>query len=276
MENRLQHREGFRPVTSERPDPAPLGSMRIPAGPPVFPVQSPASIGHKIPPGYRPEWPCHILCTCYLNLWLSFTNGMARKPYNSDSTADYQDEIANLLLYLVIRGYRLGDLLAQQATEALTQVVGRNVNGADADTTFGGQVRPRGVAVATGEETLKRLEELAFAGCGVFVPQFRHRPFQNGKGPTAFKDRLGCALVGRFERVARFRVRAGHRNERLATAPPLGVRPLAFVGEKVFQASQEEGTKLPGGGLHVPDGVAFEETEKEFLRGVFGFMGLEP
>jgi hypothetical protein len=59
----------------------------------------------------------------------------------------------------------------------------------------------------------------------------------------------------------------------LATAPPLGVRPFAFVGEKVFQASQEEGTKLPGGGLHVPEGVPFKEMIKESLGEVLGFVG---
>src|SRR6266568_9417936 len=50
------------------------------------------------------------------------------------------------------------------------------------------------------------------------------------------------------------------------------MRPLAFVGEKVFQASEQEGTKLPGGRLHVPEGVSFKETKKEFLREILGFM----
>ena len=56
------------------------------------------------------------------------------------------------------------------------------------------------------------------------------------------------------------------------SAPPLGVRPFPFVGEKVFQASKEEGTKLPGRRLHASEGVPFEETKKEFLREVLGFM----
>src|SRR5207249_2002183 len=128
------------------------------------------------------------------------------------------------------------------------------------------------IAVATGEETLKRLKEIALAGRDVFVPQYRHRPLEHGKSPASLEDRLGRALVGGFERVASFRVRAGQRNERLATAPALGVRPLAFVGEKVFQASEEEGTKLPCCRLHAPEGVAFEKMKKESLREVLGFV----
>src|SRR5437667_7593341 len=167
---------------------------------------------------------------------------MARKPYNSDSTADHRDEITNLLVHLCVRRNRLRNLLPQQYPKALTQAVNGNVYGADADTALGGQVRPRGIAVAAGEETPKRLEEFALAGGDVFVPLFRHRPLEHGKRPAPIVHRLGCALVGGFERVARFRAGAVQPNERLVPAPALGVRPLAFVGEKVFQARQEEGT----------------------------------
>src|SRR5206468_440528 len=45
------------------------------------PVPISANIERRIPPGCRPEWPCRILCTCYLNSCLSLTNGIARKPY---------------------------------------------------------------------------------------------------------------------------------------------------------------------------------------------------
>src|SRR6266516_2851866 len=197
---------------------------------------------------------------------------MARKPYNPDSTADHRDDVSNLLVHFGVGGDRLGDLLAQQDSKALTQPVDGNVYGARTDAASGGQVRPRGIAVATGEETLKRLKEVALAGIGVFVPQLRHRPLEHGQRPAPLEHRLGCALVGGFERVARFRVLAVQRKERLATAPALGVRPLALVGEKVFQASEEEGTKLPCCRLHAPEGVAFEETKKEFLREVLGFM----
>jgi hypothetical protein len=102
-----------------------------------------------------------------------------------------------------------------------------------------------------------------------------HKPYnlKHGKGPAPIEHRLGRALLGRFERVARFRVRAGQRLKRLAAAPPLGVRPLAFVGEKVFQAGEKEGTKLPSYRLHASEGVSFKETKKEFLREVLGFMG---
>src|SRR5439155_18956666 len=171
---------------------------------------------------------------------------MARKPYYADSTADHRDEVANLLFHLGVGGDRQGDLLAQQDPEALTQPVDGNVNGADADAAFGSQVRPRGIAVATGEETLKRLKERALAGRDVFVPQYRHRPLENGKSPAPLEDHLGCALVGRFERVACLGIGAVQGKRRSTAATALGVRPLTFVGEKVFQASQEEGTKLPG------------------------------
>src|SRR5438552_5219651 len=194
------------------------------------------------------------------------------KPYNVDSTADDRDEVANFFFDLGVGGDRLCDLFPKQSAEALTQSVNGNVNGAWTDAPFGGQVRPRGIAAATGEETLKRLKELALAGCGVFVPQFRHRPLEHGKRPAPIKHRLGCPLVGRFKRVTSFRVRTGQRHERLAAAPALGACPLAFVGEKVFQAREKEGTKLPSVGLHAPEGVSFEETKEELLREVLGLM----
>src|SRR6266536_44775 len=123
---------------------------------------------------------------------------MARKPYNPDSSADYRDEIANLFFHFGVRGNRLGDLLAQPDPEALAQAVNRNVNGADGDAAFGSQIRSRGIAVATREETLKHFEELALAGGDVFMAQYRHCPLDHGKRPAPLEDRLRCPLVGRL------------------------------------------------------------------------------
>ena len=80
------------------------------------------------------------------------TNGMPHKPYNPDSAADYRDEVTNLLFHLGVGGDRLGDLFTQPDPEALTQAVNGNVNSADADAAFGGQIRPQGIAVATWDD----------------------------------------------------------------------------------------------------------------------------
>src|SRR5213592_4527703 len=126
---------------------------------------------------------------------------MARKPYSPDSTGDDRNEVANLLFHLGLGGNRLCDLFPQQDPETPTQPVDRDINGARSDAAFGRQVRSRGIAVATREEALKRLEELALAGGDVFMAQYRHRPLDHGKRPAPLEDRLRCPLVGRFERV---------------------------------------------------------------------------
>ena len=80
------------------------------------------------------------------------------------------------------------------------------------------------------------------------------------------EDRLGRPVVGQFQLVARLGVPAVQSNKRLTTTPALGLRPLAFVGQKVFQAGEQKRTELAGGGLHASEGLPFQKAEKEFLR----------
>src|SRR5207244_555151 len=64
-----------------RRQPAAWGSLVLaPLARTLFPTPSSADIGHRILLGYRPGWPCRILCTDLLHSWLFLTNGIPAKP----------------------------------------------------------------------------------------------------------------------------------------------------------------------------------------------------
>src|SRR5438309_6676067 len=105
----------------------------------------------------------------------------------------------------------------------------------------------------------------------MLTPQGLYGLLQDGNGPAPLEHGIGCPLVGGFERVARFCIDAVQRNQRLTPTAALGMRPFAFVGEKVLQAHEKKRTELPGRGLHASEGVSFQESKEEFLREVLSF-----
>ena len=109
---------------------------------------------------------------------------------------------------------------------------------------------------------------------GILVAQARQDAFENCHCPGAIVELVGAQLIHRVDLKTGIGVLPIEREWNSTASPLLGIGPVPFVSQKVFQRRKQEGAKTPSLAAEFFEIILLEKPREKGLDQIFGvFFG---
>lgn len=169
-------------------------------------------------------------------------------------------------------GEGLADFFAEQFAVAAAKTMDGDTHRAFGHLEIRGDLRIRQGAFVRREKGLEVFEKLRLVRGKALVAQSGNDAFEERERPFAVVNAIGSQVVGGVKLVAGIGALPIERKHRQRAAAFLAAGLMPFVGQKVFEGSEQESTKPPFPGAKAIEIIAPKETGKETLRQVLGVL----